>query len=118
MNSNYWWLAVLVVAAILWFRTPASADPAAAHAKIKNGARVVDVRTPAEFDAGHWPDAVNIPLNEVPQRLKEFGPTNQPVVVYCRSGNRSGRAQKILKEAGYTDVTNGGGLAELQKTKP
>ena len=81
--------------------------------KIKDGALVVDVRTPAEFEAGHYPGAVNIPLSGIPSRLGEFGAKSRPIVVYCRSGNRSARAKAILEGNGFTDVTNGGGLRAM-----
>ena len=67
-------------------------------------AKLVDVRTAAEFAAGHALGAVNIPLDQVPSRLKDFGPTQGTVVLYCRSGNRSAHAAMILRQAGYSDV--------------
>lgn len=74
---------------------------------ISEGAFLVDVRTPAEFADGSVKGAVNIPLDSVAQRLKEFeGKKN--IVVFCRSGNRSGQAQSILERNGFKNVTNGG----------
>lgn len=68
---------------------------------------LVDVRTPAEFAEGSAPGAVNIPLNELPQRMAEFkGKEN--VVVFCRSGSRSGQAKSILDSNGMKNVVNGG----------
>lgn len=67
----------------------------------------VDVRTPGEFAEGSAKDAVNIPLNEVAQRLEEFKGKPQ-IVVFCRSGNRSSQAEAILKQNGFTNVINGG----------
>jgi phage shock protein E len=93
----------------------AKADPATVQAKIKDGAKIVDVRTPAEFADGHHPGAINIPLAEIPNRLAEFGAKDKPIVVYCRSGNRSGQALRLLQEAGYTNVTNAGGLKDMPK---
>lgn len=90
-------------------------QPATAQKKIKPGARIVDVRTPAEYATGHYPGATNIPLAEIPNRLADFGPRDKPIVLYCRSGNRSGQAQRLLQHAGFTDVTNAGGLSDLQK---
>ena len=76
-------------------------------------ASIVDVRTPQEFAQGHYPGAVNIPLNEVSQRIGEFKNMQQPIVTYCRSGNRSGMATAILKQSGVSEVYNGGGLDDL-----
>lgn len=68
---------------------------------------LVDVRTPQEFAEGSAPGAINIPLNEVKSRLGEFKGKEQ-VVVFCRSGSRSGQAKSILQENGITNVVNGG----------
>lgn len=80
--------------------------------KLKN-ATIVDVRTPEEFAENHFPDAINIPLDLVPQNIEKFKKMPKPVVAYCRSGNRSGMAVSMLKQSGITDVINGGGLDEL-----
>ena len=83
----------------------------------KSGAVLVDVRTPAEVEKGKAsPAAVNIPLQEIPQRLSEF-PKDKDVLVYCRSGKRSMAASKFLVENGYTRVFNidGGIMALPQK---
>lgn len=71
---------------------------------VENGARLVDVRTPEEFAVEHIPGAVNIPVQDLDRRMGELEPKDQPVVVYCQSGNRSGRAAKLLKDAGYAAV--------------
>lgn len=111
-------MKVLPVSIILSFLfaagLAAAADPVSqVKAKIKSGAKIVDVRTPGEFDSGHYKGAVNIPLQEMNARLAEFGDKAKPIVVYCRSGRRSAEAKKILIENGYTDVTDGGGLPDM-----
>ena len=55
--------------------------------EILNNATVVDVRTPEEFKEQHYPGAVNIPLDVVPQRIKDFKKIQAPIVMYCRSGS-------------------------------
>lgn len=80
---------------------------------IPGNATVVDVRTKEEFAQGHYPNAINIPLDQVQQRLDEFKTMNTPIVAYCRSGNRSGLAVSILKKNGITEVYNGGGLQDV-----
>lgn len=72
---------------------------------VAKGALLVDVRTPAEFSQGKIKGSKNIPLQQVEQRLKEFGATDRPVVVCCASGARSAMAGRKLKAAGY-DVRN------------
>ena len=74
---------------------------------------VVDVRETGEFAGGHYEGAINIPLGIIPLRLDEFKALNGPIVVYCRSGNRSGMAMNLLKQAGLFEVYNGGGLQDM-----
>jgi phage shock protein E len=81
--------------------------------KIKAGARVVDVRTPAEYTDGCYPGAVNIPLAALPLRMNELEPKSAPIVLYCASGARSGQAARLLKQAGFADVINAGGLDDM-----
>jgi phage shock protein E len=83
---------------------------AEARRLVDAGAHLVDVRTPDEFMAGHIPGAVNIPLQELEHRLRELEPKGQPVVVYCRSGSRSGSAARLLESAGYRAVFDLGPL--------
>lgn len=73
---------------------------------------LVDVRTPEEFAAGSVKGAVNIPLDQVESRITEFQGKEQ-IVVFCRSGNRSGQAIAILNEHGITNVTNGGSWEDV-----
>jgi phage shock protein E len=81
--------------------------------EILNKASVVDVRTPGEYLDGHYPGAINIPLNELTERLDEFKEMKQPIIAYCRSGARSGMAVSVLKQNGFNEVYNGGGLVDL-----
>lgn len=71
----------------------------------EQGAFMLDVRQPEEWEAGHIPGAVLIPLGELPNRLNEV-PADQTVVVVCRSGNRSLQAVQILRQAGYNQTTS------------
>ena len=74
---------------------------------IREGAYLVDVRTPAEFSAGSVRGAVNIPLSEIKNKLSKFkGKKN--IIVFCRSGSRSGEAKRILEQNGFQNVINGG----------
>ena len=84
---------------------------------IMENATTLDVRTPEEFSGSHYPNAVNIPLNELPQRLAEIKEMKHPIVAYCRSGNRSGMAVSILKQNGLIDLHNGGALSDLLQQK-
>lgn len=75
--------------------------------KFKEGAFLVDVRTPQEFDAGHVRGSVNIPLDRIPHALEKFK-NKENIIVFCRSGNRSSQAKSILESNGFTNVINGG----------
>jgi len=81
----------------------------------KEDVTIVDVWNTWEYEEGHVNNAVNVPLNEIPARIDEFRKLNGPVILYCRSGNRSGAAVHILKQAGVTNVYNGGGIFDMQK---
>lgn len=72
---------------------------------------LIDVRTPDEFASGHIEGAVNIPVEEISGRLDEI-PGDAPIVVYCRSGNRSAAAARILTDAGYAPVYDLGGIQD------
>ena len=78
--------------------------------KIAIGARIVDVRTPAEFKDGSYPGAINIPLASLPTRMHELEPKSTPIVLFCASGARSAQGARLLKQAGFADVINAGGL--------
>ncbi|WP_243394775.1 rhodanese-like domain-containing protein [Leptospira adleri] len=80
---------------------------------ISGNALVVDVRTPQEFESGHYTNAVNIPLDQISSRLEEFGPSDRKIVLYCRSGRRSEEALKTLRSKGYSNAINAGGLTDL-----
>lgn len=74
---------------------------------------VVDVRNTWEFEEGHYPGALNIPLDQVMQNLSQFEAMEGPIVLYCRSGNRSGMALQVLKQQGLDNLYNGGGVDEM-----
>jgi phage shock protein E len=80
---------------------------------IKAGAKIIDVRSPGEFADEAYPGAVNIPLDVLLSKLDILGPKEKPLVLYCASGARSAQATRLLKQAGYTDVVNAGGLDDL-----
>lgn len=87
-----------------------------------NAPIVVDVRTVEEFEDGAYPDAINIPLDELMYRFEELGNNaSREITVYCASGARSAYAQRMLMQMGFVNVTNGGGLSAMmsrRNTKP
>ena len=80
---------------------PGRVDGATAKSLAAAGAKVVDVRTAEEFASGHVPGAVHIPYDEIGKRASEIGPPSTSVVLYCRTGRRSGIAVEALQKAGY-----------------
>lgn len=74
---------------------------------LKNGALIIDVRTPDEYKSGHIKQSVNIPLNQIPNKVNELKRKNKPIITCCRSGARSGMAADMLRKAGI-EVENGG----------
>lgn len=75
----------------------------------------VDVRTSGEFGAGHVDGAVNIPYEEIAERIGEVAPDKDATIyLYCRSGRRSGIALEALREAGYRNAVNIGGLPQAR----
>jgi rhodanese-related sulfurtransferase len=73
--------------------------------EVAPGAYVLDVREPDEWEAGHAPGAHHLPMMEVPARMAEI-PTDQEVVVVCRSGGRSGQVVSYLMGNGWDNVRN------------
>ena len=75
---------------------------------------LLDVRTAEEFKAGYIPGAINVSLQDLPQKLNKIS-TKKPVIIYCRSGNRSATAARQLLQSGYTEVFDLGGIIEWER---
>ena len=89
-----------------------SVDQSKVKEMLDNGAVIIDVRTPGEFQGGHVSGSKNIPLNEIAQKAKKIQSLKKPVVLCCASGNRSGQATEYLQKAGV-DCINGGGWKQV-----
>lgn len=101
-------LAVVVVGCLFGFS--GDVDSARARELVSQGATLVDVRSPGEFEGGHIEGAVNVPVGELASKLGQI-PKDRAVVVYCASGMRSARAATALREAGYQDVYDLGSMS-------
>ena len=88
---------------------PGLVNGAQAREAVSHGAILLDVRTPMEHEAGTIPGSKNIAVQELAQRLGELDP-NQSYVVYCRSGGRSAAAAALLKQNGFVNVVDLGGI--------
>lgn len=84
---------------------PQAVDVQEASRRQAAGALLVDVRQPEEWRQGHAPRAKLIPLGSLANRLSEV-PRDREVLLICRSGNRSGAAQRQLLQLGYEQVFN------------
>jgi rhodanese-related sulfurtransferase len=108
-------LAVLLLAACGTDRSdsfPRAVSVDDAYALYQDGTYFLDVRTPEEWNEFHAPNSTLIPLDELENRLGEV-PRDQPVVVVCRSGNRSQQGRDLLLDAGFTQVASmEGGLRD------
>ncbi|HKJ07066.1 MAG TPA: rhodanese-like domain-containing protein [Flavobacteriaceae bacterium] len=81
---------------------------------LNDGAVIIDVRTPLEFQEGHVQGSKNIVLNSIPQNVVKIKGFNKKVIAVCRSGARSGQATSFLKQQGI-DVINGGPWQNVAK---
>jgi len=104
--------AIAVVAVLLVLNRPRAAAGALTNVSVQQlyeaaraGALVLDVREPFEYAEGHVAGSVLVPLASVGVRAGEF-PKDEPVYVFCRSGNRSLQAAQTLVAAGFSDVRN------------
>jgi rhodanese-related sulfurtransferase len=78
------------------------------------GALVIDVRTETEFDVGHAPGSVNIPLDQLQHNISRLN-KNKPIITCCASGIRSATAKRILINNGFAQVYNGGSWTNIKR---
>jgi rhodanese-related sulfurtransferase len=114
-------LALALALAACGGATPTSSSPSSvaptakkidgptAHGLVASGARLVDVRSKDEYQAGHIDGAINVPVDDVAEH--DFGAKDKTLIVYCGSGARSARAAQKLVEHGYTDVNDLGAMS-------
>ena len=82
---------------------------------LRNGAAIIDVRTPREFDEGHIPQSINIPVDRVNASAQRIKNMNKPIVFCCASGARSSNAVSVMKQQGMKEVYNGGSWETVLK---
>ncbi|HRE51490.1 MAG TPA: rhodanese-like domain-containing protein [Flavitalea sp.] len=82
-------------------------------ALLRQGAMIIDVRTPEEYRNGHLPRSVNIPLDTLKRRLGDLE-KDRRIIACCASGMRSGLAKRILRSHGFREVYNGGSWTNLK----
>ncbi len=106
-------LALVLFLGLKFFMSRPDASGTQVQTLLRQGATLVDVRSPGEFASGHINGAINIPVDQIRSRMSEI-PSGKPVVLYCRSGARSSSAAQTLRSAGRTDVHNAGAMSNLQ----
>jgi phage shock protein E len=105
--GSFLWIGALLVASLLLLRRLGLVSAATARKHFLAGAVVVDVRSPEEFQAGHLPGTLNLPLSDLPDAaLRRWPDRQQVLLLHCLSGSRSGVARRLLNGAGYTRVFN------------
>jgi len=114
------WTAYVVIAAAVLLtivlRRAGLISARAARDYLKNGAKVIDVRTPGEYAAGHLPNVMNLPLDQIEATLPTRVPDkNTVLLLHCQSGVRSGMAKRKLQAKGYAQVFNLGSMARARK---
>ena len=76
---------------------------------------IIDVRTESEFNSYHIKDAIHIPYQDISKRIESVTKDkSKRILLYCASGGRSGMALRTLKEMGYTNATNEGGVSDIK----
>ena len=107
MNLTIAFILLIVLTAFILLKRAGQISTKKALAHLKNGALVIDVRTPSEFSSGHLPSAINLPLDQIettlPRRVKD---KSQVILLHCQSGMRSGVAKKKLNALGYSNAFN------------
>ena len=114
------WVFIAVIAIFafgyLFLRRPDQIPVKDAHEYQRNGAIVVDVRTPAEFNARHLPNAINIPVDQIETALPtRIADKNQPILLHCNSGRRSAAAKGKLHANGYVNACNLGSYTRAER---
>lgn len=106
---------IIVVTLVLAKLLGPVAEPKAKEL-LKAGAKVIDVRSLAEFNTGHLRNALNIPYDEISRRIETAVPDKStPLLVHCLSGGRSAIAKGVLRRKGYLQAYNLGSLARARR---
>lgn len=107
-------VGVLLVVGLLALFISRSTSPQSTQ-RLAAGTVIYDVRTAEEYAAGHVANATSLPLQSIQAGSLPAVEKEAPIAVYCRSGNRSAQAATLLQQAGYSNVTDLGGLDNLSR---
>jgi phage shock protein E len=109
MDTGY--VFILAAVAFLLIKHFSQVSPQKARSLIEANAMVIDVRTAQEFAGGHIDNAINLPLDEIAEKIETVcTDRKRPLLLYCLSGTRSALAARILRRLAYGEVHNLGSL--------
>jgi phage shock protein E len=116
MNRLTWIIIGVAIAAFLIFKQMSVVRPGTAREWLNKGATVIDVRSEAEFQEKHLPGTINIPLDRLSDEIARVAPNKeQPLLLHCLSGARSGMGEATLKKMGYRNVVNLGSYSRAEE---
>ena len=116
MDWPTWIIIGGAVAAVLILKRLLLVRPAVARDWLKQGAKVIDVRSDGEFQERHLPGAVNVPLDRLREEIPRLAPNKDlPLLLHCLSGGRSGIGKASLRRMGYRNVFNLGSYGRAEK---
>ncbi len=116
MNLTLWIFLAVAIIGVLALKRLSFLSAEKARQFLREGALVVDVRNPGEFNTGHVPGAVNVPLGDLrTEAPKQFPDRDRILLLHCLSGARSGIAKGQLKALGYRNVYNLGSYGRAEQ---
>ena len=116
MKLSTWIILGAAIAAFLVYKRLTLVRPDTARDWLKQGAKVIDVRSEGEFSGGHLPGAINIPLDRLSAEIGRLAPDkDQPLLLHCLSGTRSGMGKSTLQKLGYRHVLNLGSYGRAKQ---
>lgn len=109
-------IALAVVAVFFLLKRSGQTSIREAQSHLKNGGLLIDVRSRSEYSSGHLPGAMNLPLDQLEAELPRRVPSkDQPLLLHCQSGMRSGTAKRKLAGMGYRNVFNLGSYSRAEQ---
>jgi phage shock protein E len=115
MNWLPWLIVAVVLVGFYLLKRSSFVSADTARQLLQQGALVVDVRSPGEFNSGHLPGALNIPLGNLGEELPRRVPDkSQVLLLHCLSGTRSAMAKGQARQMGYSNVFNLGSYGRAE----
>ncbi len=116
MNWTVVWIAGIALVVVILMKRVSAASPEVLRKHVQEGALVIDVRSSEEFRSGHVSGAINIPLNELSEKLpQQVMEKDKVLLLHCQSGMRSLNGLRQLQRLGYKNVFNLGSLARAKQ---